>query len=324
VDKAVAVVLGDGRVLINGNGDVLTDIYDPSSDSFIPTGEMKAIRMDETVTLLQDGRVLFAGGQNADTSLNSAELYDPAAGTFSFTAGHLATARAGATATLLKDGRVLIAGGFTNPLAAKPSLSTAEIFDPKTGEFRRTGSLKVARLGHAANMLPDGKVLITGGVDNSHNAVAVSELYDPVSGTFSVASSMMTARSDHTATTLSDGRVLIAGGDGPENETLASAELYDPQTGKFTRTGAMASHRDFDTATRLLDGRVLVVGFDQDTRGNTAEVYDPATGTFGPTGGLPPELLVDCAVLLPDGRVLVAVTGITGSTETSSTALYEP
>jgi len=106
-----------------------------------PTPEPTA-REGHTATLLSDGRVLIAGGWNINVLvvLSSAELYDPKTGTFSAT-GSMATARTGNTATLLADGRVLIAGGRTLDGRTWHLLSSAELYDPKTGTFSPAGSL---------------------------------------------------------------------------------------------------------------------------------------------------------------------------------------
>jgi predicted amidohydrolase YtcJ len=189
---------------------------------------MTAARDNHTATLLSDGRVLIAGGEDDSSHLASAELYDPKAGTFSPT-GSMTAARDSHTATLLSDGRVLIAGGDAG-LAGIPGAETlvsAELYDPATGTFSATGSMAAARHSHTATLLSDGRILIVGGADPDHGVyVASAELYDPASGKFSPTGSMAAARTG-TATLLSDGRVLIAGGyDGSAD--LASAELYQP------------------------------------------------------------------------------------------------
>jgi Galactose oxidase, central domain/Kelch motif len=130
-----ATLLPDGRVLIAGgvgNPDVFpsAELYDPASGIFTATGAMIAIRSAHTATLLPNGKVLVAGGLGApdvasgpQPALSSAELYDPASGTFTAT-GSMTTARDSFTATLLPNQKVLIAGGAN----AAGSLSSAELY----------------------------------------------------------------------------------------------------------------------------------------------------------------------------------------------------
>lgn len=304
-----ATLLADGRVLTTGGGVASwvfpgpylnsAELYDPMTGTFADSGSMATAREDHTATLLADGRVLIAGGNDyTDHGTASAELYDPTTGAFTST-GSLSTARGFHTATLLLDGRVLIAGGDTGAWSNPgPFLASAEIYDPAKGIFTPTGSMRVGRFLAAATLLSDGRVLITGGVENDGStSLASAELYDPATGTFSPTGSMVDGRVFHTATRLADGRVLVAGGcangrDYARNpQFLASAELYDPETGTFTATGPMADRRTWQAATPLLDGRVLVTGgaSDSATLGvaaplASAELYDPQTGTFSPAG----------------------------------------
>jgi hypothetical protein len=272
-------------------------------------------RQIQTATLLADGRVLVAGGYgNRDEALASAELYDPVANTFSVT-GSLADARGSHTATLLADGRVLIAGGGPASWLSDSSsyLASAELYDPGTGTFSPTGSMTIARDGHTATALLDGRVLLVGGNDLGDRGVASAELYDPETGTFTATGSLTTARGFHTATRLSDGRVLITGGDpaawtfsGPY---LASAEIYDPATGTFTATGSMAVGRELHAASLLSDGRVLITGgvtYNGVVSLDSAELYDPTTGSFSLTGRMTDGRVFQTASMLPDGRVLIA------------------
>jgi hypothetical protein len=225
-----ATLLQDGRVLIaggtvsaNGGGILASaELYDPKTGQFTATGSMAVERWHHSATLLQDGRVLVAGGQNSSDNVR-AELYDPKTATFS-SAGVMTDWRNYQSATLLQDGRVFVAGG-NNP----GSLSSAEIYAPNTETFTQTGSMATTRGGPTATLLQDGRVLVVGGVPSLYSKTSLSsaELYDPKTGTFRPAGSMSTARAGFTATLLKNGQVLIAGGVGA-TDALSSAELYQP------------------------------------------------------------------------------------------------
>jgi Galactose oxidase, central domain len=281
---------------------------------FTPTGAMTAGRDGPTATLLEDGKVLVAGGKVAqglaETATPTAELYDPARGKFSPT-GSMAAGRWGHTATRLEDGRVLVVGG-ADLADGYANLKTAELYDPATGKFSATGSMAVGRADHTATLLADGRVLIAGGT----NSVGLdsAELYDPATAKFSATGPMTVARQDHTATRLADGRVLVAGGfangvAGPFG-TLVSAEVYDPAGGRFSGTGSMTAPRQNQTATLLPDGSVMVIGgVDQNARiVTTAESYDPAAGTFGRAGAWAfGSTATRTSVLLSDGHTLLTI-----------------
>jgi hypothetical protein len=273
-----------------------------------------------SATLLSNGRVLLAGGQD-DTlqPLDSAELYDPKTGTFSAT-GAMTAGRAADTATALSDGRVLIAGGWTTDVSI---LASAELYDPATGTFSLTGSMTTDRWQHTATLLEDGSVLVAGGEDDNGGLVS-AERYDPASGAFSPTGSLASVRLGATATLLADGRVLVAGGyDGSTD--LASAELYNPASGAFSPTGSMAVARDGQTATLLSDGRVLIAGgYDRSGALASAELYDPVTGAFSPTGSLTAARDGGTATLLADGRVLVAGGRDASFNALASADLYNP
>jgi hypothetical protein len=195
------VVLSDGRVLLVGA--TAAAMFDPDTGERGPTARMAEIRnLAATATLLDDGRVLVAGGVVAGAP--SAEVYDPATRSFG-PAGDTVTAMGYATATRLDDGRVLLVGG---ELA-----EDAIIFDPATGSFTPTGSMATARSEHTAALLPDGRVLVIGGFGSSgdRTVARTAELYDPATGQFTPAPAPTRDRRAATAITLATGDVLVLG-----------------------------------------------------------------------------------------------------------------
>ncbi len=267
---------------------------------------MSISRSGNTGTQLLNGEVLFAGGfDGTGAATDTAELYNPATGTFTAT-GSMAAARADHTATLLTDGKVLIAGGIDSNDSPYETFATAELYDPSTGTFTSTGSLSTPRYLHVATLLCSGKVLITGGSTQPPAAASTAEIYDPATGAFTASGTMVNEPGDHTATLLPDCRVLIAG----DGNTGKTAELYHPSTGTFTATGSMNTGHSFGhTATLLLGGRVLVAGgLDRvsDITTKTAEIYNPSSGTFSSAGNMTTDRRNHIAALLPNGQVLIA------------------
>jgi Bacterial Ig-like domain (group 2)/Putative Ig domain/Kelch motif/Galactose oxidase, central domain len=290
---------------LNGVPPNATQNFVLSVTNWVSAGSMTTARTEHTATMLNNGKILIAGGLAGNNALASAELYDPATGMFSAT-GSMATARYFHTATLVNDGKVLIVGGFS------PS-GIAELYDPATGIFRPSGSLNINRYDHTATLLANGTVLIAGGRDlfNDPGSLASAEVYDPSTETFTAISNMTEQRSEHTATRLNNGKVLIAGG---RTSTVSgatywsSAELYDPATSTFSATGGMSTLRASHVATLLNDGTVLVTG-----GGNlqtfwlaSAELYSPATATFSATGSMATARFEHTQTLLNSGNVLVA------------------
>lgn len=250
-----ATLLADGTVLVVGGyvysdavtGDVVVtsaERYDPVAGSFALAGSPVSPRDLHTATLLNDGRVLVAGGVGYDIIYNSptnAERYDPVAGAFA-TTGNPITNRVYGTATLLSDGKVLFAGGID--VNEEWSVAGAELYDPTSGAFAATGSLGSRWAAHLATRLNNRLVLIVGEIDNYGVDVtwATAELYDPQAGTFAPTSSMAPGtatlgetwgRAWATATLLADGLdVLIAGGSNFSAGgagVFDSAELYEYQ-----------------------------------------------------------------------------------------------
>jgi hypothetical protein len=236
------------------------ELYDPAAWKFTAIGSMTARRSSHTATLLPNGQVLIAGGDNTDSGvLTSAELYDPSTGTFAAT-GNMTVGRAGHTATLLGNGKVLVVGGWNSVAGHSVNLASAELYDPAAGTFTATGNMTFAVAFSTATLLGNGKVLIA-------STEGTANLYDPLTGTFAFAGLMAnTVRGANFATSLlPSGQVLITGGSGiyttlPDSKIVAGTEQYDPVAGKFTTAGNMTTGREQHTATLLDNGKVLVVG----------------------------------------------------------------
>jgi len=259
-----ATLLPNGNVLVAGGSNhdfTSAELYNPATGTWTVTGRLGSGRHGTTATLLPNGKVLVAGGRDESPPfggnwLVSAELYDPATGTWTAT-GSLASARGYHVATLLANGKVLVAGGYNGNY-----LASAELYDPASGSWSATGNLVTARDGGTATLLPNDKVLVAGGFGGGgfSDVLGSAELYDAASGSWTATDSLETARQVHTATLLPNGQVLVAGGFDTSNSSIANAELYDATSGSWTATGSLATGRANHTATLLPDGQVLVAG----------------------------------------------------------------
>ena len=312
-----ATLLPDGKVLVVGGASAGADLFDPATGKFSATASMSVARPGATATLLADGKVLVAGGCcHASSNLSSAELYDPGTGTWSPT-GSMVHPRSYHTATSLPDGEVLVAGGACNGTAygcdsgsSLVNQSSAELYDPATGTWSATGSMRAGRDLATATLLKNGKVLVAGGFNNCDDDfcsdLAESELYDPATGTWARTGNLPTPVEQQTATLLDGGLVLVAGG---LNEggfgrggISAGAALYDAATGTWTATSPMPAAHYGQSASLLKNGWVLVEG----GQSAAAEVYEPARGIWVEPGALSTPRTGASATVLADGNVLVA------------------
>lgn len=244
------------------------------------------------------------------------------------------TRQRAAAAAVLADGRVLVTGTLdvyvldysfvpneaTPPVTQSWSGATAggDLYDPISGTWKPVGSMATPRLSHTMTLLPNGKILVAGGISlaSKDGQLAKCELYDPLTRTFSPAAAMAVHRASHTATLLPNGKVLVAGGVSLGSVKTLQAELYDPATDSWSGAGTTTAH-DTGAAALLPNGKVLLAG----GAGSTgAELYDPAANAWAAAAS--PVVAGQAgvaAVLLPGGKVLVSVGGTSSSTE-----LYDP
>lgn len=290
--------LSDGRVLIGGglrdvkgilplaNNDV--EVFDPRSGGFRVVAQMKAVRMMHTATLLADGRVAFVGG----TGGRRVDVFNPHTNRME-DGGEVLGVRAAHTATLLGDGRVLVVGGLTRAVTYHDGdfhneqhfLKSIEVYDPQTKSsrpFART--LFIARRGHTATLLDDGRVLIVGGTGRPR-----TEVIDVAGGTVEWGPPLATPREDHRITRLADGRYLVTGGSAARGKSLDTAEILDAGGTRFRMLeNHMQRQREDHTADLLGDGRVLITGGEDNAAGegrrdlvlDDVEVFDPKTESF--------------------------------------------
>jgi hypothetical protein len=287
VDKRIRKVTSGVITTVAGGGSAPV-LMARSAGKFAAAGSMSAGRNGSTATLLDNGKVLVAGGYTS----SSAELYDPSTGTFSAT-GDMISAVGTTIATLVADGRVLIVG-TTDPNNTSV-LATTQLYDPAAGTFSSGPSLLNISRPYTATLLNNGKVLITGGSGRIPASLTnyAAELYDPLTGLFTSAGKMSKAHSSPSATLLPDGRVLLAESRCGAND-LHGNELYDSVTGTFSALADTLSCITVGPRAELLaNGQVLIGG----------TLYDPSAGTF--TSG--PEVVQwgYTATLLTDGTLLI-------------------
>jgi hypothetical protein len=252
-------------------------------------GQLNVARHGHAASLLNDGKVLVTGGENAGGFVAVAEVFDPAGGGFSVS-GNLSTPRADHTATRLVDGRVLVAGGRGAP----GPLNSTEIFDPTTGAFTTGPPLMRARSGHTATVLTTGLIVLAGG-----DTTGSLEIYDPALNAFVLDSAnMLTPRAKHAAALMQDGRIFFVGGNDLAGNGLTSAEVFDLANRSLSAAGNGMEHDRVQPFLRVLhDGKIQIIG---GTHDDSIEIYNPVADVFGAHGHLIPVDDPHAALLLDD------------------------
>ena len=288
-----------------------------SSGTFAKTGSMNVARISHTATLLANGEVLVAGGDNSSfqgSPLASAEIFNASTGAWTLT-GSMTTARENHQAVLLQSGEVLVAGGSN----LSGTLASAELFNPTTGTWTATGSMHTARSFFSLTLLPDGEVLAVQGTS--------AELFNPATGTWTVTGSPTSAVGGQNAALLLDGQVLAIG-----ESINTPSELYNPSTGMWSATGSTGTTIINPITPLLPSGEVFVTGsFRSGKRAfSTAALYDPSTGQFtletGPCSctGFNGAVLQTGEVLAAGGTIVVPHSPYPLSETIKSAELWDP
>ena len=339
-----ATKLKDGRVLIVGgmatafNDSVLgsAELYNPATGSTTLVGSLHTPRFGHVAALLNDGRVLIAGGEDANGApVRPAEFFNPSTKIFTPAGNTPFTDFEPCNATTLKDGRVLFAGGWS--IGSHP-VNVAVIYSPGTAfwwNLPPQEPMVYEQCTAAAALMPNGKVLIVGGTETTFTGTGptrAAQFFDPSVNTFSSTGSMAAARIQLRATVLSPTKVLITGGRTTLSfPPLATTEIYNGATGTFGPGPAMAARRARHTATTLPNGKILIVGGAVDIPVNPcpadppAELFDPVTGWITNTARTVLCRTSQLAVLLDNGRVLLIGGGPTvGLDQDRTMELYVP
>lgn len=294
--RAVATELGvvDPRIALIGGVDngagagfvELVEVDSPPERRVERVADDRMARIDLTATTLTDGRIVVIGGRTPPSGVPSGvivEVREGAAGMPDIRdlRAVLAHPRAGHTATRLGNdvgAPVLIVGGVDT---AGP-VAIAELFKPLGEELANPATFSPTmvfpRSQHRAALMPDGSVLVIGGVDVNNLPVRTLELFSIDAGFVAVGDLPMKAGViDLSATRLPDGRILIAGGRLPNGPPLGTAHIarLDPLDGSVTvvATDELAVPRAGHQSTLLCDGTVLLAGGTTDP--SIAERYNP-------------------------------------------------
>lgn len=225
-------------------------------------GRLNVGRQGHEATLLNDQRVLITGGfSQLGTTTGSAEVFLEGLERFVELSDTLALARGSHSATKLADGRVLLAGGWIESSPGQSATTaTAELFDPATDTFTSTGTMTTERADHAAALLPDGRVLITGGSRLEGTFLRdldSAEVYDPQTGAFTLLTESMThTRATHGMVDNGLGQLVLGGG----SDSDRRHDWYVTSTGLFEDLGVGASDQvRFGPAMARFDSGVVVI-----------------------------------------------------------------
>jgi N-acetylneuraminic acid mutarotase len=243
-----ATLLSSGKVLVAGGCTAsgcstntgVSELYDPTSNTWSTTGSLNTARSFHTVVELKTGKVLAIGGSTG-TATTSCELYDSSKGTWT-NAASTNTARYLNTTTLLTNGKVLVTGGANG----KFPITSAELYDPTANTWTLTGNMKIGRYAHTAALLTDGTVVVAGGIGQSISCgkdctgyipTSKVDIYNETTGAFTATASLSQSLAYHSMTMLTSGRPMEDGGIATTSVCCTvenTASIYTPLTLTFS------------------------------------------------------------------------------------------
>ena len=340
------------------------DIDGTLTAGFRASGSLNSARGGHDAVELDDGRVLVVGGASAKGKkgyVAEPEIFDPLTGTFTRVSdlsgdkgvmkrGKVTVRQINATAVKLTDGTVLVCGGhgiekksfFGLGGDKEDTLESAFIFDPTTNEFRQIGDMQYARHSHTATLMDDGRVLISGGYNESwwskHKTQAPFEIYDPAKGKFEKIGSIFSrfkskeGRMNHTATSIENGTaILLTGGnryEGGHLFGLIKPKLKMNSAAEVVRGNATEKTADLNTprmhhaAAAVTPRNVLIAGgHDPNGIHNSLELFDSATGAWTSTGNMA-SARTGCQIV-PDKNTALIIGGTDGTQEIATVEVYD-
>jgi hypothetical protein len=243
-----ATLLANGKVLVTGGCTAsdcstitgVSEIYNPTTNSWSTTGSLNIARTYHTAVLLNTGAVLVVGG-NAAGATSSCESYNPSTGKWT-AAASTTTPRYLNGTTRLPDGKVLVTGGTIT----RYPMNSTELYDPVGNTWMPTGSMRTGRYAHSSTLLSDGTVLVAGGEGQSISCgkdctgyipTAAAEIYNEAAGTFSAAAPLTRALAYQASSAMANGRALVNGGSGYNAyccQVVTNTEFYTPLTMSFS------------------------------------------------------------------------------------------
>jgi hypothetical protein len=299
-------------------------VPDVPTGQWMPGGSLAQPRESAVSVALDDGRVLVIGGRTAAGPVATVEALN-ADGLLTVLPS-MSVPRVGHTAVLLGDGSVLVAGGTTTVATDQGTVeaptSSAEIFAPGSNTWSEASPLSVARTGHTATALADGRLLVAGGIGEQGRLDSM-EVFEPDSASFRAGGVLSAARSEAAAAVAGEKQVLVVGGRNTDG-VLATADLVDVESGAVAQV-TLTSPRAGASATRLIDGTVFVAGGNNGENDlATAEVIDPASGTSSPAGSMSQPRRGHQATLLDHNATVLIVGGTSNGAVVASADTFVP